>query len=245
MIMKLAIVLALIGALVSGPVLAEVVRLAPSRDTTIYSESSDLSNGTGEFLFSGRTAMSYSRRTLLAFDIAQHVPAGSRINSVTLTLHISQSPGSALGAGAARTLPRPEPFVLHRVIAAWSEGTSDAGSPGGFGTSATANDATWTHRSWNAATWARGGGDFKADGSAGTVVPVTSDELVTWGSTAGMVADVQDWLDNPTTNFGWVLIGNEAADKTARRFDSRENRTAAHRPVLMVDFVPPAGDTSR
>ncbi|MCL4211824.1 MAG: hypothetical protein KJZ68_14310, partial [Phycisphaerales bacterium] len=60
----------------------------------------------------------------------------------------------------------------------------------------------------------------------------------TWGSTSGMVGDVQGWLDNPAANFGWVLIGNEAVSVTAKRFDSRENPVPENRPVLIVDYTP-------
>jgi hypothetical protein len=233
--MKLTVLL-LIGALVTpAAALADVVSLAPSKDTTLYSEDGALSNGAGEFVFSGRTGLSFSRRALLAFDVARHVPPGAKITQVTLTLHVSQSPSAA----------QPESFALHRVRTAWGEGTSNAGQPGGFGTATTPNDATWTHRVWDTAVWAAPGGDFVTAASAVAVVPVTDDGVVTWGSSAALVADVQEWLDRPATDFGWILIGNETANRTARRFDSRENRHPSYRPVLTIEFVPPAGGTSR
>ncbi|MBC7771163.1 MAG: hypothetical protein H7210_01580, partial [Pyrinomonadaceae bacterium] len=40
-------------------------------------------------------------------------------------------------------------------------------------------------------------------------------------------------------NFGWLLRGNESSDQTAKRFDTRENTTAANRPTLVVTFDPP------
>jgi hypothetical protein len=206
--------------------------LAPSRDSTMYSEGGDLSNGASEFLYAGRTGLSASRRALLVFDVAGSIPAGSKITSVTLTLHVSQSPGSPS--------PLPQPLTLHRLSASWGEGTSNAGPPGGFGAPASVSDATWTHRFWKTDVWTRPGGDFNATGSASAVIPVTNDGFVTWGSTAAMVADAQHWLDNPASNAGWILIGNEAAAQTARRFDSRENRNATYRPVLRIEFNPPA-----
>jgi len=233
--MKLTVLL-LLGALIApAPALADVVSLAPSQDGTIYSEDGALSNGAGEFVFSGRTGLSFNRRALLAFEVSRHLPPGSKITQVTLTLHVSQSPSAA----------QPEPFVLHRVRAAWGEGTSNAGQPGGFGTAAAPNDATWTHRLWNTTVWATPGGDFAAAESAVAVVPVTDDGVVAWASTATMVADVQVWLDSPASDFGWILIGNETANRTARRFDSRESRHQRYRPVLTIEFVPPAGGTSR
>ena len=46
-----------------------------------------------------------------------------------------------------------------------------------------------------------------------------------------MVADVQSWLDNPASNFGWLVLGDETAIATAKRFDTRES---ASPPVLTI-----------
>ena len=54
-----------------------------------------------------------------------------------------------------------------------------------------------------------------------------------------MAADVQEWLDNPPGNFGWLLLGNEAQNQTTKRFDSKENTDPADRPVLNIRFTPP------
>jgi len=231
---RLGVALGLAVSLIAAQARADVVTLVPSRDSTIYSEKADLSNGAGEFLFAGRTGLSASRRALIAFDVAAGIPAGSKITRVTLTLHVSQSPFVNSRA------PLPEPLAIHRVSAAWGQGVSNAGFPGGLGTPAADSDTTWTHRFWSTGdTWTRAGGDFVATASASTVVPVTNDGFVTWGSTPEMVADVQQWADSPASNFGWILIGNEAADKTARRLDSRENREAKYRPVLTIEYTPP------
>jgi hypothetical protein len=32
-----------------------------------------------------------------------------------------------------------------------------------------------------------------------------------------MVADVQDWLDNPAGNFGWLVVGDEKPTLPAQR----------------------------
>ncbi|MGH7613747.1 MAG: hypothetical protein ACREMW_06870 [Gemmatimonadales bacterium] len=57
-----------------------------------------------------------------------------------------------------------------------------------------------------------------------------------WGSTAQLVADVQGWLADPASNFGWILIGDESATATAKQFDSRES-AASIRPELRVFFT--------
>lgn len=53
-----------------------------------------------------------------------------------------------------------------------------------------------------------------------------------------MVMDAQRWLDTPASNTGWVVIGNETAASTAKRFDSREHPTPANRPRLDIGFIP-------
>jgi hypothetical protein len=51
-----------------------------------------------------------------------------------------------------------------------------------------------------------------------------------------MIARIQGWLDQPATNFGWLILGNEDQSPTAKRVDSRE-APAATRPILTVEFV--------
>jgi hypothetical protein len=57
-----------------------------------------------------------------------------------------------------------------------------------------------------------------------------------------MVSDVQGWLNDPTTNFGWALLGDESGPGTARRFYSRESGSTG--PSLQIDFTPPSGPVS-
>ena len=97
-------------------------------------------------------------------------------------------------------------------------------------------DATWRHRLFDAELWASPGGDFVAEPSGS--VDVGGSRSYTWPSSAGMVADVQSWLDDPASNHGWMLKGNEGRNQTAKRFGSRENGTAGNRPQLTVEFTP-------
>ena len=58
-----------------------------------------------------------------------------------------------------------------------------------------------------------------------------------FASTGNLVADVQNWLNAPAGNFGWLLESqSESTGKTARRFASRE--AASGRPTLVIDFTP-------
>ncbi|MFO1492884.1 MAG: PQQ-dependent sugar dehydrogenase [Kiritimatiellia bacterium] len=204
----------------------QTVALPPAQDNTMYYES-DNSNAVGPHLFAGVNANFHPRRALLRFDLSA-LPASITVQAASLRLVMNQGPTAA------------HDFRLHRVLESWGEGTSDAGTPGGTGAAPTSGDATWHHRFYSATTWSAAGGSFAATASATTQV-TNATGAYTWSATP-MVNDVRAWLDNPSTNFGWILRGaDEAQSFTAKRFSSRENATAADRPALSVTYqvVPP------
>jgi hypothetical protein len=203
---------------------ADTLSIPASKDNTIFFESASLSNGAGNYVFAGVTGFGAPRRALLAFDVAAVIPPGSTIQSVALVLNMSMS-----NAG-------PENVALHRSTASWGEGTSAATGGEGGGAPATPGDATWQYRFFNTSSWTSLGGDFVATPSA--VVSVNANGLYTWGSNSALVSDVQTWLDSPSANDGWILIGDETVATTAKRFDSRTN-TSGIPPVLVVTFAPP------
>jgi len=53
-----------------------------------------------------------------------------------------------------------------------------------------------------------------------------------------MVADVQTWLNTPSQNHGWIIIGTETQIQTSKRFGTRENTTPSSRPSLTVNYTP-------
>ena len=221
----IATLLVLIGLAMPASAQTEVT-LAATQDNTLYEDNDgDTSNGAGQYLFIGQTNQGDLRRALLKFDVASGVPAGATIESVTLSANVSKLPS---GSGT-------QPATLHRVTSAWGEGTSDAGGNEGGGTAAVAGDATWTHRFFETDTWTTAGGDFDASSSASA--SIGSNGPVSWGSTSALVADVQGWLDDPDTNHGWLIRGNESTTRTARRLDSRQNATEANRPVLTITYT--------
>ncbi|GEM_PF-319238 len=221
--------LALTLALAAGVARADTTTIEPEADTTLF-QGFENSNGAGIFLFAGNTNRFGERRALLRFDIAGSVPVGSTITRVRVQLTMDQSIVSTYS------------FSLHRITAAWNEGTVNAGFPGGGGDQAQNGDATWDARVYNlnpqlAAMWSSPGGDYAATPSA--TISVGGVGLYTWGSNAAIVANVQGWLDQPATNFGWILVGQNFVGATAKRFVSRENADEAARPSLEIEFTPP------
>lgn len=205
----------------------------PSKDTTIYSDNLSGSNSQGS-LFSGRlsplspTGIAF-RRAFIAFDVSI-VPEGAIVQNAQLRLKLRQS--SAVNPG-------PTDSILQRVTAEWFEGTSTGA---GSAVPATANDATWTDRIFGVAAWANPGGDFVATTSA--VTAVNTPGVYTWNAPQ-MAMDVQGWVANPATNFGWILIGDETQDATAKMYASGEDSTAADRPKLILDLLAPPPPTRR
>jgi hypothetical protein len=219
-------------AALAAPAAAEQVVLEPTKDNTIFSQSESLSNGIGVGLFAGRVGAlggGATRRALLAFDVAGAIPVGATITSAQLRLRLTLSNTSA------------KAFTLHRVTADWGEANSNSNvMGGGMGAAARPGDATWGFRFFNTERWGTGGGDFVASTSA-TQTVAGSLTFHTWGSTPQMVADVQVWLDTPSSNFGWLLRGDESTSATSKRFASGETTTANNRPKLTIDFEPPIG----
>ena len=205
-------------------IVSKTVVLTPLKDNTLYQTfDGSLSNGAGVHLFAGATNTFQLRRALIAFDVAAQIPPGSTITHVTLVLYESQSI-----AGSEST-------ELHRVTADWGQGSSDAGTVrDGIGSASRTGDATWIHTFFPDRRWSKPGGDF--DAVADAIADVNGFGESTWGSSAAMIARVQDWLDHPSANFGWIVIGNEATARTAKRFDSREVVPDSTRPALTVDF---------
>lgn len=206
----------------AGLASAATISIMPSKDNTLYQfdpAEGDHSNGAGFHFFAGETAMSELRRGVLAFNIAGSIPPGSTITAVSLSLNMS------------RTLLETARIVeLHKLLADWGEGTSHAPGEEGDGAPATTNDATWRHRFFDTIFWATQGGDFSATVSASQSVGLVGQ--YTWSS-AQMVADVQSWLDNPASNFGWLVLGDESGSGTSKRFDTRES---ASPPVLTIQY---------
>ena len=199
------------------------IELNPVKDNTIYSEN-DNSNALGH-LFAGRTADIVNdtgdlRRALLEFDLSQ-IPAGATLTGASLELTKNKG-GYSFGA----------PFTLHKVTQEWGEGTSDpGGSPGGTGVSPTPGDATWNFAMYNTQPWPAGG-SFNSASNATTVVNSSHGTLV-WSSDT-LVSDILGWIQDPSSNHGWILICDLTTLGTAARFYSRE--ASVGRPVLKVTY---------
>jgi hypothetical protein len=211
------------------------VTLAPSKDTTLFEDTPsrpDFSNGQGIFLFAGKTGAfdgMHLRRGLIAFDLAAAIPPQAVISSVTFTMVVTRANPDA---GAST-------ISLYAVNANWGEGGSDSGDPGGTGAPAQDGDATWRYRVYPTTTWNAPGGDFRAVPSATAAL---SGDYGTYSWIGGsLVGDVQAWVSNPSSNFGWLIEGDETMAASVRRFDTRENDYEPPGLTVVYQVIPEPG----
>lgn len=200
---------------------SNTIAIGASKDNSIFENFPTNSAGGTAGIYVGGTATRSPRRGLVAFDVAGSVPAGATITSAQLTLYL------ALGSGNSVVIE------LHKLLADWGEGTAgsdlDSVHFGGAGFQASAGDATWNQRFFGSTNWTNPGadGDFNATASGAAFIGLPNIDVAnptpfSWFSTASLVSDVQSWLDDPATNFGWILINTgEAVQGSARAFFSR------------------------
>lgn len=198
------------------------VNLGATQDGTLYEDDfGNVANGGGSHFFAGPNA-SAIRRGLIQFDVASAVPEGSVITDAVLTLHNSG------GVKHSRNV------FLHNVRTQWSTGPSDAPRGEFAGTSAENGDATWTHTFFGDQFWSNPGGDY---GGRIASTPVVLPGFYEWTSDR-MIETVQDWLDKPESNFGWLLTSNETT-RSVKRFDSSEHPNESRQPELSVTYETP------
>ncbi|HUR29248.1 MAG TPA: DNRLRE domain-containing protein [Planctomycetota bacterium] len=205
---------------------ADQITLNPSKDNTLYEDPNGaLSNGAGDGMFVGRVGFGGNggiRRAAIAFDLSA-IPYGSTITAVTLQVTCSQTTnGNNMS-------------TVHRMLADWGEGSSVALPGGGAGAASTGGDATWKHTFFPGSFWTNAGGDFTSTPSGSFAIGFSGTYVLP--SSSGLVGDVQFWLNNPGSNFGWCVRGNETVMSTAKRLETREGLIPAERPLLTVTYT--------
>ena len=201
----------------------------PDKDATLIEEPLGNASGSSTAIFIGTVGgfgSNSERRALISFDIGgSSIPSDATITDATLTLFLER------GGGAASTI------TLHRLLVDWGEGPSTMGR--GQGELAVTGDSTWDDRFYMESAWTASGAeadtDYVASASADQSVSALAASVdVIWSDLA---TDVEFWLDNPESNFGWIMIGSTKGG-SAKRFSSRE-AIADQRPLLSVTYEVP------
>jgi hypothetical protein len=196
-------------------------------DATMYEENPTFSNGANDEYQVGVTGpltgfpQGARRRAAIRFDLTS-IPAGGIVTGVTLELILS---------GASSGGPSTVNNTVHPLLKEWGEGTVNTPSQGGPGNP---GDMTWSSNKLGSELWTNPGGDA---GWGLTVEEVGNSGKVAWSSGPGeyMVVMVNQWLSDPASNFGLLLVGDERATlRTGRRYHSSEATLAANRPKLLI-----------
>jgi hypothetical protein len=166
------------------------------------------------------------RRALIRFDLGNNIPQGAVISAVQFNINLIKSPGV-----------NPSTFELHRMLKDWGEGTKG----GSFGAAASAGEANWVAPKSPSPLWGAPGAGDSTDrvGSASSSLFMDATGAYTFPSSLALVADVNGWRANPSSNFGWMLnSASENLAQSARRFASRS--AGATGPTLTITYsLPP------
>lgn len=227
-IANLSVVAATIAACASTTSAQSVLNLVAEKDATLYENASGtVANGTGTKMFVGRVGFNGNyeiRRALVKWDIAGAIPAGSRILAVKLDMWVDLSSAFL-----------PQATYAHRALQDWSEGTVAPAGNGGMGAPATNGSVTWLHTDYPSQFWTNPGGDFAATPSFTFDMPGIGAILTE--PLPGLIADVQDMLDNPANNHGWLFKTPEVLTSNARALNTSE--AAALKPQLQITYLTP------
>lgn len=202
---------------------AATVTIPVTADTTLHEVTPASNLGATTHVAAGAVgtrAGSLPTRGLFRFDLTGKIPAGATVTSAKFIVSVVFSPGGPASV-----------FELHRVLRAWGEGNKS----GNLGEPASPGEATWRSPDGSNTLWEGASNDI--------ITPPSSEAFVnaaaryTFDSTPNMISDVQGWLSNPSSNFGWLLkTSTENISQTARRFGAKEGGSST-RAALEVTFA--------
>lgn len=216
--------------------------LMPSDDTFINGRIPDNNNGASDSVFAGVDGQGGTMRGLIRFEMPATLQ-GATATAVQLTMTLR-----ALGQGQ----PGPDVMLgLQAITEAWAQGNG-IGAAGmsftvGQSCSATVSGTTWNDTDCVGGTgtpWMVPGATVAAvmSGQADATGLAVDSPLVWDGAAAGnagMLADVQSWIDSPGGNHGWRLTSSdENTSAAAKRFYSSEAGGTTV-PTLAIGYTHP------
>ncbi|HXU00432.1 MAG TPA: DNRLRE domain-containing protein [Polyangia bacterium] len=207
--------------------------LATDTDTFINSSFPDNNNGASPSIYTGRNGQQGLMRGLVRFALPSGLQGRVLVSRARLTL-------ITRGTGATEDVPPTAATLsLQALTTSWSEGVGSGNAMTMFtvGQACGSTGATWNQPNCVGGTaW---GGGAVANAVSGTAdVPAMLEASVTWDSASGgvgMIADVQNWSDDPDNNHGWRLTSSTEGSLGAQKFYSSEE-AGGKGPSLLVDY---------
>jgi hypothetical protein len=240
------LIVCVVAALVAGEQFAFAATqvLAPSDDTFINSGNPGNNNGASLSIFTGTDGHGGIMRGLIRFAMPASLRGRVTVTSVQLVMTVE-----ALGNGGAGTAATES---LQAVIQSWIQGNGIGNTTMlftvGQACGGSVVGATWNQTNCaNATNWTTAGGSVvSAVSGQSSTAGIAIGSPVTWSS-AGMIADVQAWIDTPPNNNGWrIASSTEGVVGEAQRFFSSESGSTP--PALTITysckpgFVPSGND---
>jgi hypothetical protein len=243
-----------LSALGVSSVQANQVNIPAAQDASLFGGTYASSNVSlaDPGMFVGTDGAINPKRGLIEFNIASAgIPSGATITAVQLQLTVGQVAGSGGGGGSGSGSN--QTISLYDETQTWGQPTNVIGATSftgdGGGKPAQNGDATWNDAFYNsnassAVAWTTAPGGNWTSTSADIADASVPESLTnaTWSS-SGMVADVQNWLNNPTDNFGWLIKNqNETSATDFLAFWSAQgaaNVNSNYAPVLSVTYSVP------
>ena len=150
-------------------------------------------------------------RPIIRFNLTG-VPQGAVINSARLGLYFFNIPAGDSTANRTYDIYK----VQQNPARDWIE-----------------LQATW-NRYNTTNLWTTAGGDYIGTPTGNITFDSTAlNSFVYWDVTS----DVQNFSDNRSQNFGWIIMDSQNTARTRRDFRSKEAVTAAQRPVLILNYT--------
>lgn len=203
------------------------VELKAVADTTLFQKFPDNNLGRSDSLAVGTTADGNRARGLVRFDLVDALPAGAVLTRASVRVEVTKRPN-----GPAST------FELRRMLKGWAEGEKS----GDTGSAAAAGETTWNAQFQGSADWDTAGTVEGTDFSGTVSAQVEMNLLGSYTFTSdSLLSDVQGWLDDPSSNFGWLMRSqSEGLPRTARRIATRER--SGQEPLLILEYDVASGD---
>ena len=205
----------------SGWVLDPTTTLQPGAagfDNFLTSTNPTTNNGTLTNFGWGDTAGAGNISTgIIKFDLSS-IPSGDTVSNVKF----EGFEYDAVDTGGTGSWS----VIMRRVLRDWVEAESTY-------------DIWKTANSWTTGGCKSDGNDRSATESASITLDGTAaGAFVTWGSTAQLETDVQNFLNGTWSNYGWVIEAptaeNKGTNESYNKVRSSDHTTASERPKLVV-----------
>jgi hypothetical protein len=190
---------------------------APAADTTITEQYPGTPQGGNATITAGThgAGVGYaSSRALLQFNLNGSIPSNAVVTATTLNMKVIKT-----GPG----IPPATTMDLRKMLRTWGE-----------------SSATWSN-CLPSTPWSTNGAAAPVDFSSAVsqTISVSGAGSYSYASNPNLVADVQSWVSNPGSNFGWIIISeSQGTPSTLCLFGSREDPADA--PSLIAQFTIPA-----